>query len=315
VNFFPKDIYFAVGATNFFVLIIVYTDLPTTVRRYSMLPTCIILLQWFKKPHINTIYVLHIWASLLIGATLAIIVSCIPLPLLPTAYRELTMRMKFIARQIRCEITAIVLLISEYHNVHLSDNNNYEINRKKYKNNIKNDNEIEIPINSYCEDDFSNHSTSFENLKDDYLLKSDIQDLHLLVNEELKEIERALTEISYEPYFILLNLLNLLRNIFRYIPFFRKFIQKPSTLQSRLEVWATGLASLQRTITGVLSLDHHHHAFVGQRQLINVKYYFFFRKIVQNRIDYFFRQYLFFLILHLIFWILHFHIQHHRIII
>jgi hypothetical protein len=292
VNFFPKDIYFAVGATNFFVLIIVYTDLPTTVRRYSMLPTCIILLQWFKKPHINTIYVLHIWASLLIGAILAIIVSCIPLPLLPTAYRELTMRMKFIARQIRCEITAIVLLISEYHNVHLSDNNNYEINRKKYKNNIKNDNEIEIPINSYCEDDFSNHSTSFENLKDDYLLKSDIQDLHLLVNEELKEIERALTEISYEPYFILLNLLNLLRNIFRYIPFFRKFIQKPSTLQSRLEVWTTGLASLQRTITGVLSLDHHHHVFVGQRQLINVKYYFsfffFFEKLFKIELIIFF---------------------------
>jgi hypothetical protein len=191
------------------------------------------------------------------------------------------MRMKFIARQIRCEITAIVLLISEYHNVHLSDNYNNEINRKKYKNNINDENEIEMPKNSYHEDDFTNHSTSFENLKDDYLLKSDIQDLHLLVNEELKEIERALTEISYEPYFILLKLLNLLRNIFRHIPFFRKFIQKPSTLESRLEVWAIGFASLQRTITGMLSLDHHHHAFVGQRQLINVKYYFpfFFSKI------------------------------------
>jgi len=276
VNFFPKDIYFAVGATNFFVLIIVYTDLPTTVRRYSMLPTCIILLQWFTKPHINTIYVLDIWTSLSIGATLAIIVSCIPLPLLPTAYRELTMRMKFIARQIRCEITAIVLLISEYHNVHLSDNNNYEINRKKYKNNLKNDNEIEIPINSYCEDDFSNHSTSFENLKDDYLLKSDIQDLHLLVNEEIKHMQRALTEISFEPYFILLFVLNLIKDIFRYIPFVKKIIKKPSTLQTRLEVWATCFASLHRTITGMLSLDHHHHAFVGQRRLINVRTLFYF---------------------------------------
>jgi hypothetical protein len=270
MNCFPKDIYFAVGATNVFVLIIVYTDLPITVRRYSILPTCIILLQWFKKAHINTIYVLHIWASLSIGAALAIIVSCIPLPFLPTAYCELIIRMKFIARQIRREITAIVLLISEYHNVHLSDNSNSKINQKINKNSINNENEIEIPINSYCEDDFYNHSTSFENLKDDYLLKSDIQDLHLLINNELKEIERALIEISYEPYFILFKLL---RNIFRYISFFKK----SSTLQSRLEVWAINFASLQRTITGILSLDHHHHAFVGQRQLINVKT--LFRKI------------------------------------
>jgi len=268
VNFIPRNIYFAVGATNIFVLLIVYTDLPTIVRRYSILPTCIILLQWFKNSHIDTIFILHLWASASIGAALAITVSCIPFPLVPTAYRELTMRMKFLARQTRREITAIVLLISEYHNVHSSENP--EINRKK---DPSNDDEIDMPRNSYREDDLYNHSTSFENLKDDHLLKSDIQDLHSLVNEELKQIERALTEISYEPYFILLKLLNLIRNCFSDIPLLKKFIKKPSNLQKRLQIWATGFASLQRTITGILSLDHHHRAFVGQRQLINVRYH------------------------------------------
>jgi hypothetical protein len=62
-----------------------------------------------------------------------------------------------------------------------------------------------------------------------------------------------------------------MRNIFRYIPFVKKIIKKPSTLQTRLEVWATCFASLHRTITGMLSLDHHHAAFVGQRRLINVR--------------------------------------------
>ncbi|CAF4421681.1 unnamed protein product, partial [Adineta steineri] len=57
--------------------------------------------------------------------------------------------------------------------------------------------------------------------------------------------------------------------ICRSIPFIRKFTKKSSTLQTRLEVWAIGFASLQRTITAMLSLDHHHHAFVGQRPLIN----------------------------------------------
>ena len=128
-----------------------------------------------------------------------------------------------------------------------------------------------MPINSYREDDFYNYSTSFENLKDDYLLKSDIQDLHSMVNRELKEIERALTEISYEPFFIVIKCVNIIRNLLRRIPFIKKFINKPSTLQARLQIWATGLVSMQRTMTGMLSLDHHHHAFVGQRQLINVK--------------------------------------------
>ncbi|CAF3988260.1 unnamed protein product, partial [Rotaria sp. Silwood2] len=270
VNFLPRNVYFAVGATNVFVLFIVYTDLPAIVRRFSILPTCIILVQWFNKPYINTFYVLHAWASLSIGGALAIIALCIPLPVLPTAHRELRSRMRFIARQIRREITAIVLLISEYHNVHLSDDNDYKTNQRKLKSNTIDEDKIDIPKNSYHEDDPYNYSTSFENLKDDHLLKSDIEDLHSLVVEELKQTERALTEISFEPYFILLKLLNFIRNIVSYIPFFKKFINKqPSTLQLRLEVWVTGFASIQRTITGMLSLDHHHHAFVGQRQLID----------------------------------------------
>jgi hypothetical protein len=180
--------------------------------------------------------------------------------------------MKFTARQIRREITAIVLLISEYHNVHLSDIDGYIKDRKKYKSNTIEENEIEIPKNSYNEDDLYHHSTSFENLKDDHLLESDIQDLHSLVNEELKHMERALTEISFEPYFILLKVFNFIQNVFSYIPFCKKYIKKPSTLQeTRLHIWTTSFASLQRTITGMLSLDHHHHAFVGQRQLINVR--------------------------------------------
>ena len=271
VNFLPQNIYFAVGFTILFVFLIVYTDLPVTVRRFSMVPTCIVLLQWFNKPNIDTKYVLHIWASLSLGSALAIIVSCIPFPFVPTAYRELTIRMEFTARQIRREITAIVLLISEYHNVHLSDIADYTNDQKKDKSNTLGENEIEIPKNSYTEDDLYHHSTSFENLKDDHLLESDIQDLHTIVNEELKQMARALTESSFEPYFILLKLFNFIRDAFSYIIFCTRYINKPSTSrQTRLQIWTTSFASLQRTITGMLSLDHHHHAFVGQRQLINV---------------------------------------------
>ena len=247
-----------------------YTDLPITVRRFSIVPACIILLQWFSKPLVNTNYVLQIWAALSIGGTLAVIVTCIPLPVVPTAYRELLLRMRFIAQQTRREITAIVLLISEYHNVHLSDRYDYEMNRKQLRSNASEDNGIEIPTNSYREDDIYNHSSSFENLKDDHLLRSDIEDLHSLVNDELKQMRRALTEISFEPYFLLLSSLNSMRKFFRCIPVLKKFFRKPSTLEARLAVWTTAFASLQRTITGMLSLDHHHHAFVGQRQLINV---------------------------------------------
>ena len=302
VNFIPKDIYFAVGATNVFVLLIVYTDLPTIVRRYSILPTCIILLQWFKDPHINTTYVLHLWASASLGAGLAIIVSCIPFPFVSTAYSELTIRMKFLARQTRREIRGIVLLLLEYHNVHT--------NQSRFNHDERD--EIDMPKNSYREDDLINHSTSFENLKDDHLLKSDIQDLHLFVNEELKQIQRALKEISYEPYFILLKLLNFIRIVFSRIPFLKRFVNKPSTLQKRLQVWTTGFVSLQRTITGILSLDQHHHAFVDQKQLINVRYSILFHSIL-NYVHNLFRPYRFFLIRHLTFWIRHFHIQHHRI--
>jgi hypothetical protein len=83
-------------------------------------------------------------------------------------------------------------------------------------------------------------------------------------------MQRALNEISYEPYFILLKFLNLIRRLLRHIPFVKKHINTTSTLQTRFSVWTTGFASIQRTISAMLQLDHHHHAFVGQRQLINV---------------------------------------------
>ncbi|CAF1578295.1 unnamed protein product [Rotaria sp. Silwood1] len=273
INFCPRNVYFAIGATNILVLLIVYTDLPVTVRRFTIIPTCIILLQWFTKSHINTFFVLQIWTSLTIGATLAVIVTCIPLPAIPTAYRELTMRMRFIARQTRREITAIVLLISEYHNTHLNDEYDYRINENKEKtnnsNNNDNDNGIEMPSNSYREDVFYLRSTSLEDLKDDHLLKSDIQDLHSIVNDEVKQMQRALNEISYEPYFILLKLLNRIRKCLRHIPFIKKFIKTNSTLETRLSVWTTSFAAIQRQITELLTLEQHHRAFVGQRQLIN----------------------------------------------
>ncbi|CAF3165416.1 unnamed protein product [Rotaria sp. Silwood2] len=271
VNFCPRNVYFGIGATNVLVLLIVYTDLPVTVRRFTIIPTCIILLQWFTKSYINTFYVLQIWASLTIGGTLAVIVTCIPLPVIPTAYRELTMRMKFIARQTRREITAIVLLISEYHNVYLSDESddqNYQ-NKEKTNTSDDNDNGIEMPSNSYRADDFYQRSISLEDLKDDHLLKSDIQDLHSLVNDEVKQMQRALTEISYEPYFILLKYLNRIRRFLRHIPFLKKFIKPDSTLETRLSVWTTSFAAIQRQITELLTLEQHHRAFVGKRQLIN----------------------------------------------
>jgi hypothetical protein len=196
-------------------------------------------------------------------------VTCIPLPVVPTAYRELTMRMRFIARQTRREITAIVLLISEYHNTHLSDGYNVEMKRKKDTSDDADDG-IEMPKDSYRDELLYHRSTSFEDLKDDYLLKSDIQDLNSLINDELKHMQRALTEIHYEPYFILLKFLNLIRKLLRHIPFIKKFVKTTSTLEIRLSAWSASLASIQRTISAMLALDHHHHAFVGQRQLINV---------------------------------------------
>ena len=243
-------------------------------------------------PDINTYFILQIWTSLTIGCTLAILVTCIPLPVIPTAYRELTMRMRFIARQTRREITAIVLLISEYHNTHLNQGYDHVINGKDKKNSTSddNDNGIEISANTYRNDIIHHHSTSFEDLKDDHLLKSDILDLNSLVNDELKHMQRALHEISYEPYFILLKLLNLIRSLLRHIPFIKNHIKTPSTLQTRLSVWTTGFASIQRIISGMLSLDHHHHAFVGQRQLINVSFfvkltYTFEEKIVSGCLE------------------------------
>ncbi|CAF1687254.1 unnamed protein product, partial [Adineta ricciae] len=50
INFLPNNVYYSVGATNVLVLLIVYTDLPVTVRRFSIVPTCIILIQWWSKP-------------------------------------------------------------------------------------------------------------------------------------------------------------------------------------------------------------------------------------------------------------------------
>ncbi|CAF0895167.1 unnamed protein product [Adineta ricciae] len=271
INFLPNNVYYSVGATNVLVLLIVYTDLPVTVRRFSIVPTCIILIQWWSKPNIDTSFALQIWASLSIGSTLAVLVTCIPLLVVPTAYRELTMRMRFIARQTRREITAIVLLISEFHNTHLMEGYGHELRAKSKKMSIteEHDNGIEILNNSFRDEEIRSHSASFEDLRDDHLLKSDIQDLHSLVNDELKQMQRALTEISHEPYFILLKLLNLIRRIGRHIPFIKRFVKPASTLQARLAIWTTGLASIQRAITAMLVLDHHHHAFVGQRQLIN----------------------------------------------
>jgi hypothetical protein len=273
VQYLPRNIYFGVGATNVLVLLIVYTDLPVTTRRFTIVPACIILLQWITKPNINPFFVLQILTSLTIGVLLAVIVTCIPIPVIPTAYRELTMRMRFTAQQTRREITALVLLISEYHSKHFNDDSEYENHTKTPKPNTAdddNDNGIELPPNSYPEDDVYYHSTSMNDLNDDHLLKSDIQDLHSLVNEEIKQMQRALSEISYEPYFIFLKLLNLIRRCLRHVPFIKKFVKKTSTLEIRLAVWTTNFASIQRTITGMLTLDLHHHAFVGQRQLINV---------------------------------------------
>ncbi|UJR13372.1 hypothetical protein I4U23_000389 [Adineta vaga] len=271
INFLPRDVYFAVGATNVLVLCIVYTDLPVIVRRFSIVPTCIILIQWWSKPNINSWFVLQIWASLSIGSTLAVLVTCIPIPVVPTAYRELTMRMRFIARQTRREITAIVLLISEFHNTHLMEGYGQEMRNMNKKMSLtdEHDNGIEIPSKTNREDDIHHRSTSFEDLRDDHLLKSDIKDLYSLVNDELKQMQRALTEISYEPYFILLKLLNLIRRLLRHIPYIKRFVGTTSTLQTRLTIWTKGLASIQRAIAAMLFLDHHHHAFVGQRQLIN----------------------------------------------
>ncbi|CAF4832477.1 unnamed protein product [Rotaria sp. Silwood1] len=45
INFCPCNVYYGIGATNVLVLLIVYTDLSVTVRRFSIVPTCIILLQ------------------------------------------------------------------------------------------------------------------------------------------------------------------------------------------------------------------------------------------------------------------------------
>ncbi|CAF4256066.1 unnamed protein product [Rotaria sordida] len=43
VNICPRYVYYGVGASNILVLLIVHTDLPITVRRFSIVPTCIIL--------------------------------------------------------------------------------------------------------------------------------------------------------------------------------------------------------------------------------------------------------------------------------
>ena len=318
MNFCPRNIYIAVGATTLLVFLIVYTDLPVTVRRFTIVPTCIILLQWFnpEKAYINTIFVLQILALLATGSALAVLVTCIPLPVVPTAFRELRMRMRFIVRQTRREITAIILLISEYHNTHMIDKNDRReiiLEKQKTTSSDEADNGIEMPENTYREEDFHHYSTSFEDLKDDHLLASDIQDLHSLVNDELKHMQRALGEISYEPYFIFLKFLNLIRRLLRHIPFIKKYIKSPSTLETRLAVWSTGLASIQRTISCMLLLDNNHRAFVGQRQLINVGVICFY--FLENVFLILLRQYVYCWIRHLIFWIQHFRIQQHRIII
>ncbi|CAF4256081.1 unnamed protein product [Rotaria sordida] len=67
--------------------------------------------------------------------------------------------MRFIARQTRHEITAIVLLTSEYHNIHLTDKYYYQINQNKQKLNTSDDNDdgIEMLANPYPEDDICHY--------------------------------------------------------------------------------------------------------------------------------------------------------------
>lgn len=272
VNVFHPNILIGVGATNLFVFLIVYTEIPITVRRFSILSSCIILLQWFSNPHVNTFYVLKVWGALGLAGALAIFITFIPIPVIPTAYRELIMRMRFVAHQTRRELTALILLISEYHNIHVTDCYSVQAKRATLKRELSDDGGIEMPTNTFQEEDLCDHSASIENLKDDHLLSSDIQDLHALVNEDIKQMQRALTEIEYEPYFFFICFSNQIRRVLRMIPLFRKCIKPPSNLRTRLSVWTNNLAALHRIITAILSMDNHHRAFVGQRPLINVSY-------------------------------------------
>jgi len=279
VVFCPKHIVIAIVATTFLVLIIVYTDLPVTVRRFTIVPTCIIILQWFNvQKNIDVFYILQIFSTLTAGSSIAVLITCLPLPLVPTAFRELKMRMRFVAQQARREVTAILLLISEYNNTHTFRRLDTVSVPKEMKrlSSEDADNGIEMPTNLHRDDDIYCHSTSFEDLRDDHLLSSDINDLHSLVNDEVKLMQRALGEIPYEPYFIFLNKLNSIRRCLSKVPFIKKFVKPESTLQTRLATWSNGLASIQRVITGMLKLENHHRAFVGQRQLINVESNFSF---------------------------------------
>lgn len=270
INILPKNIYCALIATNVFIFLITYSSLPKLVCRFSILPTCHTLLQWFEASSIDTSHIIHLWVSISIGAVLAIIVLLVPLPVVPTAYRETQIRMRFIAQQLRREIIGIVLLICEYQDSNL--NGDVKRKRETFQNEDIEGNKIEMLKESYGEDNPDLHSASLEGLKRNYLLASDIEDLHSIVCKELKELERALNEISLEPYFILLKLLHQIKKVLRLIPFVKKFIKKSSTLTLRLKVWTTGFLSLHRIMSSILSLDsRHRRALVGQRKLSQVR--------------------------------------------
>ncbi|CAF0925935.1 unnamed protein product [Didymodactylos carnosus] len=223
INVLPRTTFNAVGATTLLVLLIVYTDLPIQIRRFTIVATCIVLLQWYnpKKP-INNSFVLQIWASLSIGCGMAICTSLIPLPVPATANRELSTRLLYVAKQIRHELTTILLSINHI-NTSSSDSS------------------------------FSSMYSSVENIP---LLKVDINDLHTIVKDELPHMQRTLTELKWEPYYILSSICSIL--------FCKCRKQQQISLELRMKTWVSGFVSLHRTISGMLALDyldHHHYTF------------------------------------------------------
>ncbi|CAF1067348.1 unnamed protein product [Rotaria sordida] len=82
-------------------------------------------------------------------------------PLLPTFSTQLIIAFRTLLEiaVTQREITAIVLLTSEYHNIHLTDKYYYQINQNKQKLNTSDDNDdgIEIPANPYPEDDICHY--------------------------------------------------------------------------------------------------------------------------------------------------------------
>ena len=260
VLYLPRNVYVAISATTCLVLMIVYTDLPVVVRRFTIVPTCIILLQWFSKSNINPYFVLQIWLSLTLGSCLSIFVMLIPLPSIPTAYSEFRIRLDTIRKQIRRELTTIILLIFEYQAKQIRNDNH-----RRYTNG-NDDTGIDLNLREF--DDL--HLLS-EDYNDNYLLRSDLEDLNSLVNQEIQSIHRSFNEMSYEPYFIILKYWNRIRTLIRLYPPARNLISPPSTPNLRMGKLVHTFQSLQRTIKGLTILDKHNRSLVGQRKFINVR--------------------------------------------